>query len=301
MEDKREYDIIIWGASGFTGRLVAEYLHLNYNSNNLKWAIAGRDKKKLISIRDAFLDDSIPIVIADSFDEKSLNEMTRTAKVVCSTVGPYAKYGSLLVKSCVNNKTHYCDLAGEAQWIRKMIDLYHKEAITNQVKIVNSCGFDSIPSDMGCFYLHRSLGENLLSVDGYHRGGGGVSGGTIESAFTMKNYKTKILVRDILEAFLLICVIYVLVVKYLEFINVPSNTANTWGSVSAFVTLVLYVLLNLNFLNKYYKETFQCKAVSELHNDKIDYLKKKENLKKLNYQNTWINVNQKILRTINEN
>ena len=87
-----------------------------------------------------------------------------------------------------------------------------------------------------------------------------------------KNYKTKILVRDILEAFLLICVIYVLVVKYLEFINVPSNTANTWGSVSAFVTLILYVLLNLNFLNKYYKETFQCESVSELHSDKIDYL-----------------------------
>ena len=87
-----------------------------------------------------------------------------------------------------------------------------------------------------------------------------------------KNYKTKILVRDILEAFLLICVIYVLVVKYLEFINVPSNTANTWGSVSAFVTLVLYVLLNLNFLKKYYKETFQCESVSELHRDKIDYL-----------------------------
>ena len=88
-------------------QLVAEYLHLNYNSNNLKWAIAGRDKQKLISIRDTFLDESVPIVIADSFDEKSLNEMTRTAKVVCSTVGPYAKYGSLLVKSCVYNKTHY--------------------------------------------------------------------------------------------------------------------------------------------------------------------------------------------------
>ena len=87
-----------------------------------------------------------------------------------------------------------------------------------------------------------------------------------------KNYKTKILVRDILEALLLICVIFVLVVKYLEFINVSSKTAYTWGIVSAFITFVLYILVNLNFLNKYYKETFQCQSVSELHNDKIDYL-----------------------------
>ena len=87
-----------------------------------------------------------------------------------------------------------------------------------------------------------------------------------------KNYKTKILVRDILEALLLICVIFVLVVKYLEFINVSSKTAHRWGIVSAFVTLILYIILNLNFLNKYYKETFQCQSVSELHSDKIDYL-----------------------------
>ena len=148
MIDKREFDIIIWGASGFTGRLVAEYLYTNYNSKDLKWAIAGRDNQKLISIRKTFLNDEVPIVLADSFDETSLNKMTQRANVICSTVGPYAKYGSLLVKSCIKNKTHYCDLAGEAQWIRKMIDLYHEEAIRNQVKIVNSCGYDSIPSDM---------------------------------------------------------------------------------------------------------------------------------------------------------
>ena len=141
----REFDIIIWGASGFTGRLVAEYLFKKYNSDSLKWAIAGRDKSKLISIRENFLDNSIPIIIADSFDEKSLSDMTMRSSVICSTVGPYSKYGSLLVKSCVKSKTHYCDLAGEAQWIRKMIDLYHDEAKNNEVKIVNSCGYDTIP------------------------------------------------------------------------------------------------------------------------------------------------------------
>ena len=182
MENNREYDIIIWGASGFTGRLVAEYLYKNYNAKDLNWAIAGRDELKLSSIREKFLDNTIPIVLGDSFDEKSLNEMTRTAKVVCSTVGPYAKYGSLLVKSCVKNKTHYCDLAGEAQWIRKMIDLHHEEAKNNEVKIVNSCGFDSIPSDMGVYFIYKNILKKNLSIKMRVTGAkGGYSGGTYAS------------------------------------------------------------------------------------------------------------------------
>ena len=182
MIDKREYDIIIWGASGFTGRLVAEYLYKNYNSKDLKWAIAGRDNQKLISIRKTFLNDEVPIVLADSFDETSLNKMTQRANVICSTVGPYAKYGSLLVKSCIKNKTHYCDLAGEAQWIRKMIDLYHEEAIRNQVKIVNSCGYDSIPSDMGVYFINKNLSKKNLTIKMRVTGTkGGYSGGTYAS------------------------------------------------------------------------------------------------------------------------
>ena len=112
-KDKREFDIIVWGASGFTGRLVAEYIYKNYKIKDLKWAIGGRNKQKLINLRDSILDKNIPIVLADSFNEKSLIEMVNRTSVICSTVGPYAKYGSLLVKSCVKNKTHYCDIAGE--------------------------------------------------------------------------------------------------------------------------------------------------------------------------------------------
>ena len=182
MIDKREFDIIIWGASGFTGRLVAEYLYKNYNSKDLKWAIAGRDNQKLISIRKTFLNDEVPIVLADSFDETSLNKMTQRANVICSTVGPYAKYGSLLVKSCIKNKTHYCDLAGEAQWIRKMIDLHHEEAIRNQVKIVNSCGYDSIPSDIGVYFINKNLSKKNLTIKMRVTGTkGGYSGGTYAS------------------------------------------------------------------------------------------------------------------------
>ena len=180
--DKKEFDVIIWGASGFTGRLVAEYLFQNYNKDELNWAIAGRDIKKLIKIRDQYLDQNIPVIIANSFDEVSLDKMTKRTKVICTTVGPYAKYGSQLVKSCVKSKTHYCDLAGEAQWIRKMIDIYHEAATENQIKIVNSCGFDSVPSDLGVYYIHKYLSKKNLSIKMRVTGAKGTySGGTYAS------------------------------------------------------------------------------------------------------------------------
>ncbi len=164
MRNNREFDIIVWGASGFTGKLVAEYIYKNYKLKNLKWAIAGRNKLKLISIRESFLDDKIPIVIANSFDKLSLEKMVKRTSVICTTVGPYAKYGSLLVDSCINNKTHYCDIAGEAQWIRKIIDMHHMDAQENKVKIVNSCGFDSIPSDIGVYFIYRNILKKNLKI-----------------------------------------------------------------------------------------------------------------------------------------
>ena len=139
----KEFDIIIWGATGFTGRLVAEYIFKNYSSEKLNWAIAGRDKKKLINVRDKIADKNIPIIIADSFDEVSLTKMTQRTKVICSTVGPYSKYGSLLVKSCIKTNTHYCDLAGEAQWIRKIIDTYHQEAKNKKISLQLALNYGS--------------------------------------------------------------------------------------------------------------------------------------------------------------
>ena len=187
MNQLREYDIIVWGASGFTGRLVSEYLFNKYGSNNnLKWAIAGRNSLKLDSVRKEILDDTVPIIIADSNDSKSLNEMVKKTKVICTTVGPYAIYGSSLVASCVENRTHYCDLAGEVQWIRKMIDKHHKEANNNNTKIVNSCGFDSIPSDMGVYYIQKqtkdSKNQRAKLIEMRVAGAkGGISGGTYKS------------------------------------------------------------------------------------------------------------------------
>ncbi|MBT6170561.1 MAG: saccharopine dehydrogenase [Flavobacteriaceae bacterium] len=187
MNQLRDYDIIVWGASGFTGKLVAEYLFKKYGSNkNLKWAIAGRNSLKLNSVRKDILDSTVPLILADSNDSQSLNEMVKKTKVICTTVGPYAKYGSKLVAACVENKTHYCDLAGEVQWIRKMIDQYHKEAKNNNTKIVNSCGFDSIPSDMGVYYIQKqtraSKNQRAKLIEMRVAGAkGGISGGTYES------------------------------------------------------------------------------------------------------------------------
>ena len=183
----KKYDIVVWGASGFTGRLVCEYLFKNYTKKNstLKWAIAGRNINKLEGIRKEYANDTIPIIVADSNDIDSLIELTKSTKVVCTTVGPYAKYGTKLVKACIENKSHYCDLAGEVQWIHKMIEENHESAKTNKVKIVNCCGFDSIPSDMGVYFIHKELkkiNQSIKSIDMRVAGvKGGISGGTYAS------------------------------------------------------------------------------------------------------------------------
>ncbi len=156
MQDNREFDLIVWGASGFTGRLVAEYLFQKYGVNqSIKWAMAGRNLAKLEKIRASVADDTVPIIIADSQDEASLDAMTKRAKVICTTVGPYGKYGAKLVAACVDNQTHYCDLAGEVIFMRQMIDQHHEAAQANGTKIVHTCGFDSIPSDMGVYFMQK--------------------------------------------------------------------------------------------------------------------------------------------------
>lgn len=183
----KEYDIIIWGASGFTGRLVVEYLIQKYgNDNNLKWAMAGRNEDKLKEIRELLGNEDVPIIVADSNDRSSLDDLTKKAKVVCTTVGPYAKYGSNLVTACVQNGSHYCDLCGEIQWIRRMIDAHHESAKKNKTRIVHCCGFDSIPSDFGVYFLQKEaksrFGEYAEQITLYVKAMKGTySGGTIAS------------------------------------------------------------------------------------------------------------------------
>ena len=186
MANDREYDVILWGASGFTGRLVAEYLLSKYKEEDLKWAMAGRNQAKLEEVRSAISGDRIPIIIADSMDSTSLDAMTSKAKVICTTVGPYAKFGSKLVRSCITHQTDYCDLTGEVQWMRKMIDQHHVEAKANGTRIVHTCGFDSVPSDMGVYFLQREINMDKGAYAEHIKMRvkamkGGMSGGTYAS------------------------------------------------------------------------------------------------------------------------
>ena len=182
----KKFDIIIWGATSFTGKLVTEYIFKKYGSSKIKWAIAGRNLKKLEKIRYQVADENIPIFIADSFDEESLSEFVKKTKVVCSTVGPYSLYGTKLVKLCVENNTNYCDITGEAHWIRSLIDCFHEEAKSKKIKIINSCGFDSIPSDMGVYFIQNEIkkfNNNYAKSIKMRVAGirGGISGGTYSS------------------------------------------------------------------------------------------------------------------------
>jgi len=186
--NSREYDVVVWGASGFTGRWVAKHLYDHYSDGSLKWAIAGRNSAKLAQVREFIgdADDTVPQLIGDSNDEASLQALVRSTKVIITTVGPYAYYGSALVKACVNAGTHYVDLTGEVPWIRTMIDQHQETAKQNQAHIVHCCGFDSIPSDMGNYFTQQqakeSLGAYLKNVRyTILKAKGGISGGTVAS------------------------------------------------------------------------------------------------------------------------
>ena len=129
---EREFEVVVWGATGFTGRLVVEHLsqHFSYSSPSLRWALGGRDRTKLERVAGELNSPAElpPILVGDSFDRPRLDEIARRTSVICSTVGPYARYGSALVAACVEHGTHYCDLSGEIQWMREMIDRHEAQA-----------------------------------------------------------------------------------------------------------------------------------------------------------------------------
>ena len=184
---ERKYDIIVWGASGFTGRLVVNYMVEQNRNSNLQWAVAGRNPSKVKEVLD---DQDIPIIQADSHDEESISDLVQQTRVVLTTVGPYARYGSSLVAACAKHGTHYCDLTGEVPWMREMITTYQAEAKASGARIVHTCGFDSIPSDLGVYFLQR----HMIDTHGVparlikyrpQAFSGGFSGGTIDSMMAM--------------------------------------------------------------------------------------------------------------------
>lgn len=182
----REFDIVLYGATGFVGKLTAEYLAGSAPDRRI--ALAGRSPDRLRAVRDTLGEaaQSWPILNADASSPSTLDEMAARTQVVITTVGPYTRYGLPLVAACAGAGTDYADLTGEAMFVRESIDLYHKQAADTGARIVHACGFDSVPSDLSVYALYRAarddgageLGDTDLVVRSFS---GGVSGGTVAS------------------------------------------------------------------------------------------------------------------------
>ncbi len=182
----REFDIVLYGATGFVGKLTAEYLARAGGTARI--ALAGRSTDRLRAIRDTLGESaqSWQLLTADASSPKTLDAMAAQAQVVITTVGPYTRYGLPLVAACAAAGTDYADLTGEPPFIRESIDLYHKQAQDTGARIVHACGFDSIPSDLTVYALYRRALEDgageLVGTDFVVRSfAGGVSGGTVAS------------------------------------------------------------------------------------------------------------------------
>lgn len=207
-----QFDIVVFGATSFVGQILVQYLSDQFNQpgkESLKWAIAGRSQAKLDEVKAEIQQPELTTIIADAQDETAIKAMCDQAKVIISTVGPYALYGEPLVKVCAETGTDYCDLTGEVQWIDRMLKKYEATAKTSGARIVHCSGFDSIPSDMGVYFTQReakkSLGEYCNNISMRVKAAkGGASGGTIASILniTKEVMKDPALRKDLVNPYL---------------------------------------------------------------------------------------------------
>jgi short subunit dehydrogenase-like uncharacterized protein len=180
--DAREFDLVLLGATGFTGRLTAAHLGRRLAGGDTRWAIAGRNREKLEALA-AELPGEPAVVVADTGDLVSLLDLAERTRVLASTVGPYARHGELVVQACVRSRTHYADITGEAGFVELLQERYAADAERSGVKIVNCCGFDSVPHDFGVRFTVGHLPDDVpLTVRGYVRARAQASGGTALSA-----------------------------------------------------------------------------------------------------------------------
>ena len=189
----RTYDVVLFGASGFTGRQTAAYF-ARHAPAGLRWAVAGRDRRKLEA-----LGAPADVLVADSADQSSIDAMVSTARVVLSTAGPFARYGTPVVDACVRLQTDYVDITGETYWVSELVARYHDRAAAGGVRVVPCCGFDSVPSDLGVYLL--ATHHRAIEVRGYFQiGGGGFNGGTIASVSNIvsSNHARDVTRRDVL-------------------------------------------------------------------------------------------------------
>lgn len=187
MTNGRRFDIVVYGATGFTGGLVVEYL-AQHGPADLKWAIAGRSQGKLLAVRERAARKNpackeLPILSASAEDPKSLDAMASATRVVLTTVGPYARYGEPLVEACVRAGTDYVDITGEPDFVDRMIERYGDEAREKKLRIVSCCGFDSVPHDLGALFTAQELkAKEAVTIRGFVRSRAEFSGGTLHSA-----------------------------------------------------------------------------------------------------------------------
>lgn len=185
MEGQRQYDLVLFGATGFTGGLTAEYLAAKAGET-MRWALVGRNRSKLEAVAARLAGESGPkpeIVVADAADREAMRGVAESTRVVITTVGPYALYGEPLVAACAAAGTDYVDLTGEPEFVDRMWLEHHAEAERTGARLVHCCGFDSIPHDLGAYFTVKQLPEGVpLTVNGYVRSNAAFSGGTYHSA-----------------------------------------------------------------------------------------------------------------------
>jgi short subunit dehydrogenase-like uncharacterized protein len=185
----REFDVILYGASGFVGRQTVAYFA--EHGAHLRWALGGRSASRLEAVRDraGAAARHAGIVVADAADARALDALAARARVVLSTAGPFSLYGSALVEACVQRRSHYVDITGETPWVRGLIDRHHERARRDGTRIVPCCGFDSVPSDLGAWLVAQALlrrhGEPCTHVKACYSMRGGVNGGTLASAIAL--------------------------------------------------------------------------------------------------------------------
>lgn len=188
-QSETPYDLVVFGATSFVGKILSRYLFETCGTGqSVNWAIAGRSSAKLDALKAELGSGAgnLPVIVADAADEEAMHSLCEQTRVVISTVGPYALYGEPLVKACATTGTDYCDLTGEVHWIRRMISKYEEQAQQSGARIVHCCGFDSIPSDLGVWFLQKNaeevFGEPCLNVRMRVKvAKGGLSGGTFAS------------------------------------------------------------------------------------------------------------------------
>ena len=183
----RPYDVVLYGASGFVGKQTVQYFAHQTASKPIRWAIAGRNRQKLEAVREA-VGVEVNVLVADSQDQKAVDDIVSQTRVLLTTAGPFALYGNALVDACVRFKTHYVDITGETPWVRTLIDRYHSQAASEGTRIIPCCGFDSVPSDLGTYLVVRhlqQLGVACQTVTAYFQAYGGLNGGTLASGFNL--------------------------------------------------------------------------------------------------------------------